>query len=289
MSVRITIVLAGSLLAGCLAGTGSYDLYDSPRQPRAGRMPPAPGASARPVTLRRRHEEGDRFRHSSTAWFAAEGVNTGIRAHVITDGTIARTERGFVEREEVVESRADGTSTALNPGPVAHTIVGARLTTRVDPFNRPEGEPELDRHHGADGNLAEVMRVAFGRLRVTFPEGEVRPGDTWQGPEVFLDTVGSGGWVRLRMRPTFVLRGVDGAYAEIDWGGSLESEPFCQLGPCVIGRGHIEGHSRVAVADGHVGRTQLRIPVDILGEDAPDGAPPLLRFVARYVSTVRRL
>src|SRR5690606_40670648 len=140
-------------------------------------------------------------------------------------------------------SQAEGTSIALDPGPVADGIVGARLVARVDARNRNLDDAVLERDPSADGNLAEVVRMALGHLRVALPEGAVRPGHTWSGPEVVLDARRVGGWVLVRARPTFRLAGVEGRFAIVEWGGALRSEPFCQLGPCLVAVGVIGGRS----------------------------------------------
>jgi hypothetical protein len=131
------------------------------------------------------------------------------------------------------------------------------------------------------GELAEMMR----NMRVTYSERPVRIGERWEGARVVWDTSPMA-MVILEWQPTFTLEHVEDRVAEIRWDADLLIQPFTVMGISIEGRGEIAGVSRIELADGFAGRTELDLSVGV--RPAGGGIAPFTVH-AKYVDEVRRL
>lgn len=268
------------LLTGCLAGATNVAL-SSDETPRHTALPPAPPPSQPAVQFARRHRDGARYRRQTSAWIGLAGIGRGMRIHLGGDVAVTAVPGGYRERAEVREADAEGAAVYMDPRAGTPGMVGTRIDSGFDHYNAPIGEPEVHDSHG-DPLIAEVARVVFGRLRIPFPTHEVRTGDRWDGETVTMYTQGAGGWVTLTLQPRFRLERVESGFAVISWTGQVHTQPFCELGPCLVGSGRVEGTSHLALSDGFTGRTELRYRIAVRGATAPEGAPAVLEIEARF-------
>lgn len=282
-SMRATkAVLLGLLGTGCLAGSGSFDWYSVPTQQHAP-LPPAPPPATAPVSFARHHAAGARYRREATAWIGLAHVSEGMRIRLAADVTVSGAPGGYREHLRIDEAEAEGAAIYMNPEPGTRYLVGAELSMGYDHRNRPTSPPRMSRvDDRADTLVAEVARVIFGRLRVPHPPAAVRPGDRWEGEPIRMDTREAGGWIELTLRPRYELTRVEDGRGLIRWSGTVETQPFCQLGPCLRGSGTLRGTSQVSLRDGYEGRTELEIDVEIRGRDAAESSPPIIEIEARF-------
>lgn len=279
----------GSLATGCLAGTGDFDWYASTSTTHAA-LPPAPPPPSRPTQLVRRHADGARYHRVATAWIGVAGVGHGMRVSLGGEVTVRPQEGGYREDAEVTHAEADGAAVYMDPREGTPPMIGTRMRMSFDRANRPTEEPAvLQVDPAADTLVTEIARVVFGTLRVPFPHHAVRPGDSWSGEPMQMDTRGSGGWVAVTMRPRFRLERIEDGEAFVRWTGTVSTQPFCQLGPCLIGQGTLRGTSRIALADGFSGRTDLSYEVSVRGQDADPETPPILDVEMRFSDSRRRM
>ncbi|MGE0785657.1 MAG: hypothetical protein AB7S26_08210 [Sandaracinaceae bacterium] len=284
--VLVTLALTS---AGCLAGTAPVTLHAGEEPPHATPLPPLPPPPSPPIVLRRTHIAAARYERESSTRIAAAGVNAGVR--IALGGTVVVTpvDDQLVERSEVTRASANGRAVYMDPEAGTAPMVGTRMSARFDATNTVIGESALDHvPAGADPLVAEVARMVYAHLRVQFPDGPVRTGDRWAGRPIYMDTRGSGGWVGLWLRPSFELRAVDGELATIAWSGEVETERFCDIGPCLVGRGDVTGTTRLDLSDGFTSTTELRFDVALRAEAAPPDSSPILVIEASFTDALRR-
>lgn len=277
-----TAALLGLLASGCLAGGGSFNWYADTTN-RHTPLPPSPPPPSDPVSLARHHTNGARYGREATAWIGFANVSDGMRIRLAGEVTVTDAPDGYHEHARVDQAEAEGAAVYMNPEPGTRYLAGAEFDMAYDHWNRPTAEPTTSNvDPRADTLVLEVARVVFGRLRVPHPPAAIRPGDRWEGAPIRMDTRGAGGWVDLTLHPRFELMRSDDGVAVIRWTGTVDSAPFCQLGPCLRGSGTLHGTSRIRLADGFEGRTELEVDVDVRGADAAEDSPPILEIKARF-------
>ncbi len=293
MTARIPLL--SLLTAACAAGAPSVPAGEGSGGEAVAEAPPA-------VRLERRHAAASHYEARMEAWLSNSGAGAPVRFESVATHEAGPREDGPREDGPGGDGPGgDGESLVLTrfaplvvrdaerevdplPGDL-RDLEGVRMEHAVDARNRVVSGPTFE-GSGPSASFLDELADVVRHVRAVFPEGEVRPGDRWEGDPITWDTRPLG-WVVLEWRPTFELERVEAGVARIRWRGEVRVHPFRMMGMSLEGVGEIFGITEVALDDGFAGRTDLDIDVGL----RPAGAsiPPPFRVRAKYVETVRRL
>lgn len=264
---------------------------------------------------------------------SAGGVRPGPNAPTFTIRRAPGTDRAVYDREQTVRILGDGFSFQFRapsrlevrpiaaghflihetfgmpsyeedgePAPLparARQLSGAQTRSVVDGQNHFLEGPQLTARRSA-GSVLEGALIALARgLHLTYPASPVAVGERWSpGPvRVSLEApIAMTFVVDLSFGLSAIEPGEGGALrAVIEWRGEIRIPAFDVMGMTLEGRGAISGTSRIALADGTTGTTELDVRLSF-GPRSTSGVITLLGATLKYrdehepaTDTARRL